>query len=76
MSIEDTRLTIEVDSSRELNQYLQNEWTLILSYVKHQHDTQEPCFVLAWQKDEEPVYPELLDRWERDELRKNTGDLR
>lgn len=75
MSIEDTSITIEIGSSRELNQYLQKGWTLILSYIKHEHDTQEPCFVVAWQRDDEPVYPELLDRWERREMAEDTGSL-
>jgi hypothetical protein len=72
MGIEDTKLTIEVDSSREVNQYLQNEWVLILAYAYHNHDGQEPRFVLAWQKDKEPVYPELLDDWERLEMDRAT----
>ncbi len=76
MSIENTKLTTEVDSSREVNQYLQNGWTLLLSYAHHTHDTQEPRFVLGWQNDSEPVYPELLDRWEREEIQRNTGSLR
>ncbi|NNE99933.1 MAG: hypothetical protein HKN25_13010 [Pyrinomonadaceae bacterium] len=75
MAIEDTKTTTEIGSSRELNQYLQSGWTLILSYTKHEHDTQEPCFVIGWQNDDEPVYPELLDRWERQEMMKDTGSL-
>lgn len=72
MSIEDTRVTVEVDSSRELNQYLQNGWVLILTYAFHNHDAQEPRFVVAWQNEDEPVYPELLDRWERQEMDRST----
>lgn len=71
MSIEDTRLTTEITSSRELNQYLNAGWVLVLSYVKHTHDTQEPRFVVAWQKDEKPVRPEILDEWEKREIRRN-----
>lgn len=76
MSIEDTKLTIEVDSTRELNQYLQKDWVLILSYAHHNHDGQEPRFVIGWQRDSEPQYPELLDVWERQEMKKDTGNLR
>ena len=68
MSIEKTKLTTEVRSIRELNLYLLNGWILILSYVKHMSDTQEPRFVVAWQGDDEPVVPELLDEWELHEL--------
>lgn len=68
MSLEDTKLTTEVRSIRELNLYLVSGWVLILSYVKHLSDTQEPRFVLAWQAEAEPVLPELLDEWELQEL--------
>jgi hypothetical protein len=68
MSMEDTKLTTEVRSIRELNLYLLSGWKLILSYVKHLSDTQEPRFVLAWQQESEPVLPELLDEWELHEL--------
>ena len=63
MKLEDTRLTTEVRTVRELNLYLLQGWVLILSYVKHLHDTQEPRFVIGWQTDGEPVIPELLDEW-------------
>jgi hypothetical protein len=76
MSIEDTKFTIEVDSIKELNLYLDRGWVLILSYAHHNHDGQEPRFVLSWQQDTAPVYPELLDAWERQEMRKDTGALR
>ncbi len=68
MSMEETKLTTEVRSIRELNMYLLSGWKLILSYVKHMSDTQEPRFVLAWQDEREPVVPELLDEWELHEL--------
>jgi hypothetical protein len=66
--MEKTKLTTEVRSIRELNLYLVSGWVLILSYVKHLSDTQEPRFVIAWQGDNEPVIPELLDEWELHEL--------
>ncbi len=69
MSMEETRLTTEVRSIRELNLYLLAGWKLILSYVKHLSDTQEPRFVLGWQQESEPVMPELLDEWELNELK-------
>jgi len=68
MNIESTKLTTEVRSIRELNLYLLSGWVLILSYVKHLSDTQEPRFVMAWQDESEPVMPELLDKWELHEL--------
>jgi hypothetical protein len=69
MRIEDTKITAEVRSVRELNLYLLKGWVLILSYVKHLHDTQEPRFVLGWQDETEPVVPELLDEWELKEIK-------
>lgn len=71
MRLEDTKLTTEIGSSRELNLYLEAGWVLILSYVRHTHDTQEPRFVVAWQKDDKPVRPEILDEWEKREIRRN-----
>ena len=68
MSMENTKLTTEVRSIRELNLYLVSGWVLILSYVKYLSDTQEPRFVVAWQGENEPVVPELLDEWELHEL--------
>ena len=68
MPIEDTKLTTELRSIRELNLYLLNGWKLILSYVEHSNDTQNPRFVVAWQDDCEPAVPELLDRWELNEI--------
>jgi hypothetical protein len=68
MKIEDTRLTAEVSSIRELNLFLLSGWVLILSYVQHYSDSQEPRFVIAWQSDSEPVMPELLDAWELHEM--------
>ncbi|MGB7208074.1 MAG: hypothetical protein WBD27_05380 [Pyrinomonadaceae bacterium] len=66
--MEKTKLTTEVRSIRELNLYLLSGWVLILSYVKHLSDTQEPRFVVAWQGENDPVVPELLDEWELHEL--------
>lgn len=70
MSIEETKLTAEVGSIRELNLYLVSGWVLILTYCRHSSDTQQPRFVLAWQSDEQPEVPELLDEWELNELDK------
>ncbi len=70
MSIDDTRLTAEVGSVRELNLYLLAGWKLILNYVEHSSDTQKPKFVIAWQRDDEPKLPELLDEWELNEIKK------
>jgi hypothetical protein len=63
-------LTTEVRSIRELNLYLLKGWVLILTYVKHSNDSQHPRFVVAWQSDEEPETPELLDEWELSEMDK------
>ncbi|HEX8288196.1 MAG TPA: hypothetical protein VF556_09375 [Pyrinomonadaceae bacterium] len=68
MKIEDTKLTAEVSSIRELNKYLDAGWILILSYVKHLNDTQQPRFVIAWQNADQAVFPELLDEWELHEI--------
>ncbi|MCU1290576.1 MAG: hypothetical protein JWN60_2805 [Acidobacteria bacterium] len=68
MKIEETKLTAEVASSRELNKYLDTGWILILSYVKHLNDTQQPRFVVAWQNGGQAVFPEMLDEWELHEI--------
>lgn len=69
MAIEDTKMTTEVGSTSELNKYLAAGWILILAYVRHARDDQQPRFVLSWQRDgEEPIRPELLDEWELHEL--------
>ncbi|CAN5215622.1 hypothetical protein BH20ACI2_BH20ACI2_05250 [soil metagenome] len=71
MNIQETKFTAELASSSELNKYLSEGWVLILSYVEHLSDSQQPRFVVAWQGDSTPVFPELLDKWERRELRRN-----
>ena len=71
LDIQDTRLTAELSSSGELNKYLGEGWVLILSYVKHASDSQQPRFVVGWQNEGAPVFPELLDEWERREIRRN-----
>jgi len=68
MSIEDTKTTTEARSIRELNLYLSSGWTLLLTYVKHASDSQQPRFILGWQTDSQPVMPELLDEWELHEI--------
>jgi hypothetical protein len=68
LNIQDTKLTAELASSGELNKYLSEGWVLILSYVKRSSDTQQPRFVVAWQEDGPPVYPEILDEWEQREM--------
>ncbi|MFL6467122.1 MAG: hypothetical protein ACJ72Z_04100 [Pyrinomonadaceae bacterium] len=68
MSIENTRLTGEVGSVKELNAFLEAGWKLILTYVEHSNDTQHPRYVISWQSDGEPAVPELLDAWELNEL--------
>jgi hypothetical protein len=72
MPIEDTRVTAEIKSSGELNRYLQEGWVLILPYVKHRSDTQEPRFVIAWQENGPPIFPEFLDEWEMRDMYKNS----
>jgi hypothetical protein len=69
MNMQDTKLTAELTSSGELNKYLSEGWTLILGYVKHMSDSQQPRFVVGWQLDGPPVFPEILDEWERREMR-------
>ena len=68
MSSDKTRMTAEAASFRELNKYLDKGLVLILSYIKHSHDTQEPRFVIGWQQDSDPVRPELLDEWDLHEI--------
>lgn len=68
MNIQETKLTAELTSSGELNKYLSEGWVLILSYVKHKSDTQQARFVVAWQGDGAPVFPEILDEWEQREM--------
>jgi hypothetical protein len=67
-NIQETKLTAELSSSGELNKYLSEGWVLILSYVKHQSDTQQPRFVVAWQEDGPAIFPEILDEWEQREM--------
>ena len=57
---------------RELNLYLLSGWVLVLSYVKHAHDTQEPRFIVGWRGTGEPKVPELLDAWELSEMGRET----
>lgn len=68
MKIEDTTLTCELRSVRELNLYLLAGWKLLLTYVKHLSDTQEPRFIVGWPTESEPVVPEILDEWELNEI--------
>ena len=70
LDIQDTRLTAELGSSGELNKYLSEGWVLILGYVKHVSDSQQPRFIVAWQQDVPPVFPEMLDEWEQRELQR------
>ena len=70
VDIQDTRLTAELGSSGELNKYLGEGWVLILSYVKHASDSHQPRFVVAWQSEGPPIFPELLDEWEQREMRR------
>ena len=70
MNIEETKLTAELRSSGELNKYLGEGWVLILSYVKHVSDSQQPRFIVGWQNDGPPVFPEMLDEWEKREMRR------
>ena len=69
-NIQNTKLTAELATSGELNKYLGEGWVLILSYIRHQNDTQQPRFVVAWQADGPAVFPELLDEWDQRELRR------
>lgn len=73
LNIQDTRLTAEVGSSGELNKFLSEGWTLVLAYVKHKSDSQQPRFVVAWQADGPPIFPEILDEWERREMERQTS---
>jgi hypothetical protein len=67
--MQDTKLTAELSSSGELNKYLSEGWILLLGYVKHTSDSQQPRFVVGWQSEGPPIFPEILDEWERREMR-------
>ena len=71
LDIQETKLTAELGSSGELNKYLGEGWVLLLSYVKRASDSQQPRFVVGWQQDSPPVFPELLDEWEQREMYRN-----
>lgn len=68
LNIEDTKFTVEVRSTRELNLYLRSGWKLILAYAEHANGAQKPRFVVGWQAEDDPVIPELLDEWELMEI--------
>jgi hypothetical protein len=68
MSIEDTKLTGEVGTVRELNAFLLAGWKLILTYAETSNGGQQPRYVVSWQGEGEPVMPELLDAWELSEM--------
>lgn len=69
-AIQATKLTADLGSSGELNKYLSLGWVLILSYIRHKNDSQEPRFVVAWQHDAPAIFPEILDEWEQREMRR------
>ncbi len=71
LNLQQTKLTAEIGSSGELNKYLSEGWVLILSYVRHKHDTHQPRFVVAWQGDDPAVFPDLLDEWDQREMRQS-----
>lgn len=71
VDIHDTKLTAELASSGELNKYLNEGWVLLLSYVKRASDSQQPRFVVGWQQESPPVYPEMLDEWEQREMQRH-----
>ena len=72
MNIQETKLTAEVGSSGELNRYLSEGWILLLAYVRHSCDTHSPRFVVGWQSDDAPVFPDMLDEWERREIERQS----
>jgi hypothetical protein len=72
VNIQETKLTAEIRSTGELNKYLGEGWVLLLSYVKHKCDTQEPRFVVGWTLDGPPEFPDLLDDWERRDMMRQT----
>jgi hypothetical protein len=62
MELEKTKMTVVVNTSKEMNRFLMEGWTLIQTYVMDSGNPEgrfeTPNFVLAWQKDSEPSYPE------------------
>jgi|GEM_PF-1454617 len=63
-SLEDTRQVLTLRNEDEVNLHLTLGWKLIDKYVTAAHDSdrrdETMCFVLAWQSEEEPVYPGAL----------------
>jgi hypothetical protein len=68
LDIQETKVTAEVGSSGELNRYLAEGWVLLLAYVKHLSDSHQPRFVIGWQHEGAPIFPEMLDEWEQREI--------
>jgi len=68
LPIENTGLTTEAGSTIELNKNLKAGWLLILSYMQHSNDNQQPRFVLDRQKTEKPIRPDLFDGCELREI--------
>ncbi len=61
MAIEDTRITEDIRSANEVNEFLKLGWVLIMTYVDDVGEpgvpNGRPHFVVAWQKDSDPEYP-------------------
>ena len=63
MTIENTKIVVEVRNTTEVNKYLQLGWVLINQYVidvgELGQPSQQPRFILAWQNSEAPAeHPE------------------
>jgi|SoiMethySBSTD1v2_1073268.scaffolds.fasta_scaffold191886_3 hypothetical protein len=63
MTIENTKIVVELRDNTEVNEYLQLGWVLINQYVidvgELGQPSQQPRYILAWQNSEAPVeHPE------------------
>ncbi len=61
MALEDSKHTETAYTTKQLNEYLERGWTLILAYTEPDSDgsqTGYSRFIVAWQKDTAPIFPE------------------
>lgn len=72
MSLEDTKVTRDIRSTSELNDFLEKGWVLIMTYVDDVGEigapSGRPHFVVSWQGQGTPEYP---DSYGAGEVRKS-----
>ncbi|MBN2017255.1 MAG: hypothetical protein JW794_03875, partial [Candidatus Cloacimonetes bacterium] len=64
MNIEDTKHVEEIKYNTELvNEFLGLGWTLLLTYSEKDIEySRGPYFILGWQKEENPIFPESYNK--------------